>query len=243
MTSSTHHQAGSPAPAPDAETHAGAQHFCAIAEGDAAVGASPRVLVAGCGTGHEAGYIHRRLGGTLIGFDLEPGWDPTIVDPQRGLDLRVGSILELPLADGSVDTIFYHHVIEHVDDPAGSLRELARVLRRDGLLYVGTPNRHRAVGYLGSFEATWSEKLRWNAADWKARLSGRFHNDRGAHAGFSETELRGLLAADFRDVTFRTADYLRFKYGSRVPARALAVLDTRVGREVLAPSVYAVARR
>ena len=43
--------------------------------------------------------------------------------------MLAGSILDLPFADDSFDVVFYHHVIEHVSDPAGSLRELARILR------------------------------------------------------------------------------------------------------------------
>jgi SAM-dependent methyltransferase len=225
------------------ETHAGAQHFCRTVQSTAGLRPEPRVLVAGCGKGHEALFIRGELGGSVVGVDIGEQWDPWLGADVPDFRLLTGSILELPFADGSFDAVFYHHVIEHVDDPAGSLRELARILRPGGLIYVGTPNRHRAVGYLGSFEATTMEKLRWNLADYRARLTNRFRNEFGAHAGFSEKELHGLLAAGFTDIRFLTGDYLRFKYGDRLPELVVRAACSRGLRGVAAPSVYAIARR
>lgn len=223
------------------ETHHGAEHFVRTLREMDPPGAAPRVLVAGCGEAHEARYIHHELGGSLVGVDIEARWDAT-VPSAAGLELRVASILDLPFDDASFDAVFYHHVIEHVDDPRGSLRELARVLRRGGLIYVGTPNRHRAIGYIGSFDTRLSDKVRWNLADYRARARGRFRNEHGAHAGFSQRELDGLLARDFHDVRSLTRGYLRSKYGS-LPRPALWVLGLPAIQEVAAPGVYGVARR
>jgi SAM-dependent methyltransferase len=225
------------------QTHAGAQHFYRTVRSAGGLGPEPRVLVAGCGKGHEALFIRRELAGSVVGVDISEQWDPSLGADVPDFLLLAGSILELPFADGSFDAVFYHHVIEHVDDPAGSLRELARILRPGGLIYVGTPNRHRAVGYLGSFEATTMEKLRWNLIDYRARVTNRFRNELGAHAGFSEKELRRMLAAEFTDIRFLTGDYLRFKYGDRLPGLLLGAACARGLRDVAAPSVYAIARR
>jgi ubiquinone/menaquinone biosynthesis C-methylase UbiE len=152
-------------------------------------------------------------------------------------------VLELPFPDRHFAAVFYHHVIEHVSDGPGSLREIARVMRSGAVLYVGTPNRHRIVGYLGSYDAGVADKLRWNLADYRARLAGRFRNELGAHAGYTEAELARHLRAHFRDVRSVTADYLRTKYGGRLPAGVLAALVARPVREFASPSVYAIARR
>jgi SAM-dependent methyltransferase len=225
------------------DTHAGAQHFCELVEREGRLGDRPRVLAAGCGPGHEARYIARRLPSDVVGVDFGYGWDAALTDGSTpGLRLVEGSVLDLPFEDGGFDGIFYHHVIEHVPDAEASLAELSRVLRRDGLIYVGTPNRHRVLGYLGSYGASAMDKVRWNLADYRARLRGRFRNELGAHAGFSAGELVRLMGRYFRDVRPLTGDYLRFKYGRRLPPPVMSAICARPVLEVVAPSVYATAR-
>lgn len=81
----------------------------------------------------------------VVFIDIRP-----ITAPLSNLQTAAGSLLELPFADGSVDSLSCLHVIEHVGlgrygdplDPDGTrkaARELARVLAPGGNLFVGTP--------------------------------------------------------------------------------------------------------
>lgn len=230
-------------PSLNEEFHAGARHFCDLVRPLMNPDNRNRLLVAGCGTAHEAVYIRNHLDVELTGVDVEPQWDPSTVIGLPNFQLLEGSILDLPFPDDSFEIVFYHHVIEHVSDPARSLDELVRVLVPGGLIYVGTPNRHRAVGYLGSHTATVREKIRWNLLDYKARLQNRFRNEYGAHAGFTENELSGLMRARFADVHFLTSDYIRFKYRKKLPAPVLNTLSSQPLMELAAAAVYVVGRK
>jgi SAM-dependent methyltransferase len=225
------------------DSHAGAQHFSNLVRSRLNPEKRRNILVAGCGLGTEAMDIRRNLGVPVTGVDIDQQWEQNFGKELEHFTLMPGSVLDLPFSGGSFDVIFYHHVIEHVADPARSLDELFRVLNPGGLIYVGAPNRHRAVGYIGSPGTDTATKIKWNIVDYRARLQGRFRNECGAHAGFTQSELSNLLARRFTDVESLTADYLNFKYGDRLPKSFLNLVCSKSLIDVAAPSVYALAKK
>jgi SAM-dependent methyltransferase len=95
-----------------------------------------RVLDAGCGTGRNL-QDYRRLGQTS---GIEPDASAVEFCHRRGLGEVVQAGVEaLPFEDGSFDIVFATDVLEHVDDDAGALRELARVSQPGGLLVATVP--------------------------------------------------------------------------------------------------------
>lgn len=227
-------------------SHAGAAFFCQELQSRVSGGVD-RLLVAGCGAGHEAACIQRALDCEVDAVDLELYADDEL-QAIDGLHFDVASVTDLPFADESFDAVFYHHVIEHVDDPAKSLAEIHRVLRPGGWLFVGTPNRHRLASAVGAhrqtdWESTLSNKLRENWQDWHARLRGRFRNEFGEHAGFAERELDQMLARHFPRRQWLTANYLRFKYGESRWGFMLPFITARPLVNFVPPGIYVLAQK
>jgi ubiquinone/menaquinone biosynthesis C-methylase UbiE len=196
-------------------------------------GVTPRrVLVVGCGAGVEVAHIASATGATVVGVDLD-------VDPNArsgATALARADARRLPFRDGAFDAVYCYHVLEHVPGPESAVREAHRVLAPRGVGYFGTPNKSRIVGYLGGRATTW-EKVTWNATDWWQRLTGRWSNAQGAHAGFTDRELLRLLGAEFARVESVSLPYYLGKY----PRLAgLWRTSYRLGfARFLAPSVYA----
>jgi len=191
------------------------------------------LLVVGCGDGIEAAILSQQLGANVTGIDVADAFDPAAA---ATVSLRVGDAMELDVADQTFDLVYSYHALEHISDPRRALAEMARALKPAGNFWIGTPNRHRAIGYVGAKEGTLGEKFRWNAADWRARLAGRFRNEDGAHAGFSRSELRQMLSSVFGTVDDRTADYFRAVYPRK--RSAVSALAASGLSEVAFPSVY-----
>lgn len=87
--------------------------------------------------------------GEVVGRVIQARWPdvPTAVldlpDPERIVQWRdrrlpgvFGSATQLPLPDRSVDLVLAIEVLEHVDDPAAALAEIARVAKHDVVLSV-----------------------------------------------------------------------------------------------------------
>jgi len=55
-----------------------------------------------------------------------------------GADI-IGTVLDIPIGDGEFDGIICTEVIEHVEDPQSTVRELLRVTRSGGLMYLTAP--------------------------------------------------------------------------------------------------------
>jgi SAM-dependent methyltransferase len=196
-------------------------------------GTPKRVLVVGCGPGLEAAHLAESLHADVVGIDVENGFDAAA---KQQVDLRVGDATALEFEDNSFDFVYCYHVLEHIPRYAIALAEMLRVMRPGAGYWIGTPNRHRVVGYLGSEGVPIRRKLAWNAADWKARLRGEFRNECGAHAGFAGPELRRILLGAFGNAQERTREYYRAVYGSHTSALT-AIERSHLGR-LLYPAVY-----
>ena len=197
-----------------------------------------RILVVGCGSGVEAAILARELGAETTGVDLYSTFHPFAA---RMVDLRNGDATSLEFEDGAFDLVFSYHALEHIPNYRKALDEMKRVLAVSGTYCVGTPNRMRLIGYLGSKDTTVGQKIAWNLTDWSAKIRGKFRNEYGAHAGYSSSELRGELQRVFSQV-----DEISLLYYQRVYHRhggLVRFLDGSGLGRFLFPSVYFMGSR
>ena len=154
------------------------------------------VLVVGCGRGQEAGILARYFSGAnTIGIDIGTQFEFHHAAAAPATLVKMDAH-QLDFEEGSFDLVYSFHALEHMTEPRKVLSEMARVLAPAGTFCVGTPNKSRLVGYIGS-PASLSDKLRWNLTDLKYRLTGRWENESGAHAGFSALELLSMCRLAF----------------------------------------------
>jgi SAM-dependent methyltransferase len=109
-----------------------------------------RVADLGCGESSVLGLVLSRLdSGAAVGIDSDvealhaarsvPSWDSRIEFIAADL------ARPLPLADGSMDVVFCHDVLELLPDADALLREVCRVLRPGGRLVLGHADFDTAV--------------------------------------------------------------------------------------------------
>ncbi len=197
-----------------------------------------RLLVVGCGSGVEAGILARAFRTDTIGIDIgaDFAFDRVRAAPAR---LEIMDAHALTFADETFDFVFSFHALEHMTDPAKALSEMSRVLKRGGSFLVGTPNRSRLVGYIGS-ATSFANKLKWNLADWRMRLAGKWRNEAGAHAGFGEAELARMCGTAFGGSAAPVGhEYYTALYGETLVRRLRRLGLTRA----LYPAVYIMGRR
>src|SRR3954463_2486904 len=106
-----------------------------------AVQAAPdqRVLDVATGTGLVAQALVRRYGCAVVGLDqsdamLDGARVRVARDAALGrhVSLVRGEAERLPFADGEFDHLTFTYLLRYVDDPAATMRELARVVRPGG---------------------------------------------------------------------------------------------------------------
>jgi SAM-dependent methyltransferase len=195
------------------------------------------MLVVGCGNGREAQALADELRCDVTGIDLRDHFDPQAA---AEVQLQRADATALPFATDTFDFIYSYHVLEHIPRYRDALSEMNRVLAKGGGLWIGTPNRARLVAYIGS-NVTMRQAIKWNAADWSARLRGRFRNELGAHAGFTLRELGGELTAVFSHIDDATLDYYLAIYPHR--ASTVRLLHNSGLGTYAFPSIYFVGRK
>ena len=98
------------------------------------------VLEAGPGEGYGADLI-AGVARSVVGVDYDEQAVGHIRAKYPRVQMHLGNLADLPLADGSVDVVVNFQVIEHLWDQGQFVGECARVLRPGGLLLMSTPNR------------------------------------------------------------------------------------------------------
>ena len=96
-----------------------------------------RVLDIGCGFGESLGY-HRARGCDAHGVEADR--NILRVAERHGLNVKHGLFDAAHYERESFEVVTLDQVIEHVSDPSPVLQGIQRVLKRDGLLVLSTPN-------------------------------------------------------------------------------------------------------
>lgn len=178
------------------------------------------VLDLGCSTGFISHELHR-AGATVTGVDID---EPGLARARQRFGGEIPFVCadgeQLPWPDGCVDAVVFNHIYEHVLDPDAVLAEIRRVLRPDGVVYLGLGNRlgivepHHKLPFLSWLPARAAD--RYVAATGRA---DRYHERFRTRPGLRRL-CRGLRVWDY---TFTVlAEPARFAADDMVPGRLAA---------------------
>jgi SAM-dependent methyltransferase len=203
--------------------------------------ASRRILDAGCGTGQNVDHLSPL--GRCLGVDLSE--EALQFCTRRGVTVVRGNLLKLPIAPATFDLVTSFDVLYHrwITDDRAALRELVRVTKPGGLVFVRVPalkmlwgahdeavfSRHRytrgelrqlfADCGLDVLRATYCNSLLFPVLALRRaldRLSGREGSDVESLAPPIEHSFRTLLALEA--FFLRTVRFLSFPVGGSVVA-------------------------
>ncbi len=108
--------------------------------------AGMHALDVGCGTGDDVRAMAAVVGasGRAVGLDVS---EALLVEARKraaadgvAIELHAGDAQALPFADGSFDVVRTERVLQHVQDPARVLAEMARVARPGGRIAAAEPD-------------------------------------------------------------------------------------------------------
>ena len=94
-----------------------------------------RVIDIGCGPGALTSELVDRLGAANV-FAIDPSESFVAAARDRlpGVDVRLASAEKVPFGDKAFDAALAQLVVHFMTDPVAGLREMARVLRKDGVV-------------------------------------------------------------------------------------------------------------
>ena len=98
-----------------------------------------RILDVGCGRGDTLAWL-QRWGADVYGTQVSTT-AAQVAREHVGHDrIFVGDLADAGYPDASFDCVTLWHVLEHVPDPLALLKEVRRILRPDGFVYIEVPN-------------------------------------------------------------------------------------------------------
>ena len=111
----------------------------------AIISPNQKLLDIGSGSGQFI-YEMRHFGMRVYG--LEPGKFDKESAKRHGLNIKGTNLLKARYPKEYFDIITINHVLEHVPNPAKNIKEIYRILKKNGKLIVGVPNYHSLAFFL-----------------------------------------------------------------------------------------------
>ena len=115
------------------------------------LGQNKKILDWGCGYGQMTFLLRNRGYEDLVAYDVVKRANIEKIQPFSELSIIYGQPTEdkLPFADDTFDAVLSCGTLEHVPEHDKSLKEIARILKPDGLLFI----------YMLPNKFSWSEKI------------------------------------------------------------------------------------
>jgi SAM-dependent methyltransferase len=115
-----------------------------------------QVLEVGCGNGWLYRHLRSRgFTGAYTGMEMADHVIATLRSRHPEAEWQVGSVYQMPLADGTVDAAFAFYVLEHTVFPKRALTEMLRVVQPGGTCLLAFPD-FAALGFLPSQQTGFS---------------------------------------------------------------------------------------
>ena len=192
-----------------------------------------RVLDIGCWWGWYIRYVRER-GGRVYGFDYE---HDRINDAAEFLgsknDLSVANAEFIPYKADIFDLVFSYHVMEHTENDSQLIKEIFRVLKKDGDLIIGVPN-DGSLGLLPYKPFRWLLKHRESYLrkhgkyDWLKSIS---YSDPSHHREYTKKSLCKILS-DHRFYIVKIRSYgfaMPYPFKNRISKRVRVFLSRILG--------------
>ena len=133
-----------------------------------------RLLNVGCGTGGFTVVAHR-AGASAVGVDAEPAAVEICrlkADAEKGGPISIlGAAEALPFPDACFDVVYCFSTLEHVASVPATVREMLRVARPGGAVYIHAPSA--LACYEGHYKLFWVPRMPKPLARWYLRARGR----------------------------------------------------------------------
>lgn len=101
------------------------------------------VLDIACGVGYGANLFSNKGASKVFGVDISKEAIDYAKEKygKKNIGFVLGDAEKIPLPDNSVDVVVSFETIEHLKNYQSFLKEIKRVLRKDGLAIISTPNK------------------------------------------------------------------------------------------------------